>query len=130
MHFEASQEAIVEWGCSGAYSSTGFTASRNRVGSVQCPADGSTAAVDQAIDTQEDTEIAQADNYSGEDDDATGASDDPASGGTQYADNTQHTTPDGIETQFDDGTPHVPQTQPGGGGESPTNGGVETTFGL
>jgi len=40
MHFEASKQAVIEWGCSGAYASTGFPATIGRVGGVPCPAGG------------------------------------------------------------------------------------------
>jgi len=37
MHFQASEQLLVEWGCSGAYESSGFAAVENQIGGVQCP---------------------------------------------------------------------------------------------
>jgi len=99
---------------------------------VRCPADGSTAAVDQSVDQQEEQEVAQADGYSGEDDDGGAVTDPSGDGSTRVADNSQTTLPNGIETQFDDGTPHVPPVVHTDSGQStPTNAdGIETQYGL
>jgi len=59
MHFEASQDLVVDWGCSGAYTRSNADTAANTVGGVSC--DTRTAAADDAPSDLDQVAINQVD---------------------------------------------------------------------